>query len=92
MWIPQLSPTVKAHDYSEAATELNGFDGWRRIVHQTHQWANTRRGTLRRIVEKMPQITRLEDIDAGILRFEAIMRDYAKAGGVVPTGPGLKDD
>ena len=82
----------KAHEYFEAADELNGFDGWRRIVQQIHKGSKTRNGNLRRLVKKMPMIARVEDFDSGILRFEAIMRDYDRAGGVVPTSEEMKED
>ncbi len=40
----------------------------------------------------MPPITELKDIDAGILHFEAVMRDYGGAGGAVRTDDELKED
>ena len=49
-------------------------------MHQIHQRAKPRKGILRRLINNMPQITKLEGIDSGTLRFEATMRDYEKAG------------
>jgi hypothetical protein len=40
----------------------------------------------------MPQITKVEDIDAGILHFEATMREYSKAGGALPSESEMKED
>ena len=40
----------------------------------------------------MPNITKLEDVDVGILRFEGIMRDFANAGGAVPSNDEMKED
>ena len=82
----------KAHDYFDVATELNGFNGRGRVIHQIHRGANLRRGTLRRGVGQLPQTAKLENIDSGIFRFEAVVRDYENAGGVTPTGAELKDD
>ena len=82
----------KAHAYFEPTADLNGFDGWRRIVHQIHQGAEVRRGTLRRVTKNMPKIAKLEGIDTGILHFEAVVRDYGKAGGTVPTNDELNAD
>ena len=56
----------KGHAYFEPATGLNGFDGWRRIVHQIHQGAKVHRGTLRRAAKNMPNIVHInkaEDIE-----------------------------
>ena len=50
----------KAHDYFEAASERNGFDGWRRVVHQTHQGAKTRKGHPDTSRQKDLQIAELE--------------------------------
>ncbi len=82
----------KARTCFEGADMCNGFDAWRRVVQQIHQGANVRLGTLRRLVKSPPQIAKLEDIDAGIVRFEGIMKDYRAAGGVPPEGAELKND
>ena len=82
----------KARTCFEGADMCNGFDAWRRVVQQIHQGANVRLGTLRRLVKSPPQIAKLEDIDAGIVRFEGIMKDYRTAGGTPPEGAELKND
>ena len=56
---PNTALQDKAHEYFEAADELNGFDGWRRIVQQIHKGSKTRKGNLRRIVKKMPMIAKV---------------------------------
>ncbi len=65
----------KAPDYFEGAGELIEFDGWGCIVQQIHKGGKTRDGTLRRLIKQMPNIAKLEDIESGTIRFEAIMRD-----------------
>ena len=82
----------KAHEFFISCDELNGFDGWRRIVQLIYTSAKINRATLRRQVKLMPQITKIEDIDAGILHFESVMREYGKAGGVLPTDAEMKED
>ncbi len=82
----------KARSCFEGADPLNGFDAWRRVVQHIHQGANVRLGTLRRMVKNPPQIAKIEDIDQGIVRFEAIMKDYKTAGGSPPEGAELKND
>ena len=84
--------TATARTCFEGADALNGFDAWRRVVHHIHQGANVRLGTLRRLVKNPPQIRRIEDIDQGIVHFEAIMKDYKAAGGSPPEGIELKND
>ena len=82
----------KAHEIWEGADPLNGFDAWRRVVQHIHQGANVRLGNLRRLVKNPPKINKLEDISAGITRFEAIMKDYELASGAPPKGIELKND
>ncbi len=82
----------KARTCFEGADPLNGFDAWRRVVQHIHQGANVRMGALRRLVKNPPQILKMEDIDQGIVKFEAIMKDYRSAGGTPPCGAELKND
>ncbi len=82
----------KARTCFEGADPLNGFDAWRRVVQHIHQGTNVRMGALRRLVKNPPQIPKMEDIDQGIVKFEAIMKDYKSAGGHPPEGAELKND
>ena len=51
----------KAKEESEASGELDGLDGWRRVIQHIWQGAKLRQGFLRKIAKRLLAVTSLED-------------------------------
>ncbi len=82
----------KAHLIFDGASDLNGFDAWRRIMQHVHQGETVHKGQLRMLVKNPPLIKSLEEVPLGIVRFEKIMADYEAAGGDLPGPREMKED
>ena len=73
-----------AHSVFEGADMMNGLDGWRMIVQHIHSGRNVRLAQLRKLVRQPRPITKLEDVAAGITRYEKVLKDFEAAGGTPP--------
>jgi hypothetical protein len=74
------------------ATKLNGFDSWRRIIMAANRGRTLRVGQLRRAVRKPEPIKRLEDVPAGIDKFDSMIQKLVEAGGTCPSPQEMKQD
>ena len=82
----------KARTFFQAADELNGWDGWRRVVMHIRRSRQVRLGTLRKKVRNPPPITKLEDVTIGITKYDNLLRDFEAAGGTPPDDMERKQD
>ena len=67
----------EAHRCFETADTLNGLEAWRLIVRDIQKGKTMRMCQLRKLIRNPPQITRLEDVDHGLIRFENLHKEYA---------------
>ncbi len=67
----------EAHTCFETADTLNGLEAWRLIVRDIQKGKTMRMCQLRKLIRNPPQITRLEDVDHGLIRFENLHKEYA---------------
>ena len=82
----------EAHKMFENAEELNGFDGWRLVVQEIQRGRSVRKATLRKLVKNPPKITKLEDVNAGMIKYRNILREYEAVGGTPPDDSEQKCD
>ena len=59
----------KARTFFQAADELNGWDGWRRVVTHIRRGRHIRLGTLRKKVRSPRRIAKLEDVDIAVTKY-----------------------
>ena len=76
----------------ESAKMLNGFDAWRAVVLDIQKGRMIRLDQLRKIVRNPPHITKMEDVNNGILKFENSIREYIAVGGEPPNDREKKSD
>ena len=74
----------EAHTTFENAEELNGYDGWRLVVQEIQKGRSVRKATLRKLVKNPPKINKLEDVNAGMIKYRNILREYAAVEGKIP--------
>ena len=87
-----ICTTGEAQACHEGAGELNGLESWRRIVKHIYRGKEMRIATLRKLVRNPPSIGKLEEVEAGITRYENIIREYQEAGGAAANDQELKSD
>ncbi len=75
----------EAHTVFESADMLNGLDGWRLVVHDIMRGRTIRMATLRKIVKQPPQITKIEDVASGMLKYSNLLKDYKAVDGILPS-------
>ncbi len=73
-----------AHATFEGAELLNGLDGWRLVVQDIQRGRTVRRASLRKLVKNPPAVTKLEDVVAGMARYQNLLREYRSVGGTCP--------
>ena len=81
-----------AHSVLEGADMMNGLDAWRLVVQHIHSGRNVRLAQLRKLVRQPKPITKLEDVAAGITRYEKVLKDFEAAGGTPPGEQEKKSD
>ena len=84
----------KAETMFKRADWNNGVEGWRRLVRQIDHGKAIRLETLRRQVQELHirPIKSFDDVAEGVAKFENVMADYARAGGVQAPDVQLKAD
>ena len=82
----------EAHTCFESAEILNGFEGWRLLCQHISCGQRNRRAALRQVVRNPPKIAKLENVSAGITKFDNIMKEYEACGGDLPSSYDLKQD
>ena len=82
----------EAHRAFELAPWLNGPEGWRSVVAGIHRGRENRQGQLRKLIKNPPAITRLEDVERGIVHYDNLIREYQAVQGVAPTPQERKSD
>ncbi len=80
----QLCLKGEAKDSFEEASELDGINGWRLVIHGMRKSRWVRLQQLRKLVRHVKPIARLEDVASGILTFDKNIKDFVAAGGRRP--------
>ncbi|MDP6215272.1 MAG: hypothetical protein QGI41_10080, partial [Acidimicrobiales bacterium] len=81
-----------AHKTFELAPMLDGLEGWRLVVSSIHRGRDNRLASLRKLVKNPMAITKLEDVEAGIVTYDNNLRAYKACGGQMPNETDLKGD
>ncbi len=82
----------EAHTTFETADLLNGLDGWRLVVQDIQRGRNVRMATLRKLINNPPTIARVEDVAAGIVKYQNLIKEYKAVGGEPPNEKEQKTD
>ena len=82
----------EAHRGFELAPRLNGLEGWRLAVRSIQRGRVNRLAELRKVVRNPPGITKLEEVENGIIRFENTLREYEACGGTKMSETDKKTD
>ncbi len=82
----------EAHRAFQMADRLNGLDGWRIVVRSIHRGRDNRQAELRQMIKNPPRITKLEDVETGIIEYDSMIRDYIACDGTPPNDLERKTD
>ena len=82
----------EAHRAFLMAERLNGFDGWRIVVSSIHRGRENRQGELRKLIRNPTCISKLENVEAVIVNYDSLIRDYIACDGRAPTDAEKKTD
>ena len=76
------------------ANMLDGLNAWRLVVYDMRNSSWVRIAQLRKATKNVPHITRLEDVNQHIMKFEANIKEYVAAAGshVQPPDYVMKED
>ncbi len=82
----------EAHTIFESADMLNGLEGWRLVIQDIQRGRAIRMQTLRKLVKHPPVITKLEDVAAGMLRYQNLLKEYEAVNGILPSAQEQRSD
>ena len=82
----------EAHRSFQMAPRLNGLEGWRMVVSSIHRGRDNRQAQLRKLIRNPPSISKLEDVEMGIVNFDSLIRDYVACDGSPPNDLEKKTD